>query len=61
MFRPSRTNAFLERLLEGHRPRLWVFGHHHRDWKFQEAETLFVCVGELSWVDIDPAGVVQGP
>jgi len=61
VFRPSRTNAFLERLLEGHRPRLWVFGHHHRDWKFQEAETLFVCVGELSWVDIDPAGVVQGP
>jgi hypothetical protein len=31
---------------------LWVFGHHHRDWKYQDDKTLFVCVGELSFVDI---------
>ena len=55
-FRPSRTTDFLERLLEHHQPRLWLFGHHHRDWRNQEAGTLFVCVGELSHVDIDSAG-----
>ena len=51
-FHPSRTNEFLSRLLECHAPELWVFGHHHRDWKYQDDKTLFVCVGELSYVDI---------
>jgi hypothetical protein len=55
-FQPSRTNQFLARLLEQHQPRLWLFGHHHRDWTYREGETLFVCVGELSFVDIDTGG-----
>jgi Calcineurin-like phosphoesterase len=61
VFRPSRTNAFLTRLLEQHAPQLWVFGHHHRDWRYQENETMFVCVGELSYVDVEPSGAVRGP
>jgi predicted phosphodiesterase len=60
VFHPSRTNDFLARLLGTHAPRLWVFGHHHRDWRCQEDGTLFVCVGELSYIDIDPAGSVCG-
>ena len=50
----SRTTEFLARLLERHAPQLWVFGHHHRDWTYRENETRFVCVGELSYIDIDP-------
>jgi hypothetical protein len=60
-FQPSRTNAFLARLSEQHPPRLWVFGHHHRDWTYQESNTHFVCVGVLSYLDIDPAGEVCKP
>jgi hypothetical protein len=60
-FQPSRTTDFLTRLLEQHPPRLWAFGHHHRDWRYWDGETLFVCVGELSHVDIDRAGDVRGP
>src|SRR5437868_2677997 len=37
-FRPSRTNAFLTRLLDQHAPRLWVFGHHHRDWRGRDRQ-----------------------
>ena len=59
VFRPSRTNEFLARLLEQHPPRLWLFGHHHRDWRYRDGATLFVCVGQLSYVDIDPAGNVE--
>ncbi len=59
VFRPSRTNAFLMRLWEQHRPRLWVFGHHHRDWRYRENDTWFVCVGELAYVDIDPDGELR--
>jgi hypothetical protein len=61
VFQPARTNHFLTRLLEQHAPRLWGFGHHHRDWRCREGDTLFVCVGELSYLDIDPAGAVRGP
>jgi predicted phosphodiesterase len=61
VFRSSRTKDFLQRLLEQHRPRLWLFGHYHRDWRYREGETLFVCVGELSYVDIDPTGHVRSP
>jgi len=61
VFRSSRTNAFLTRLLEQHSPRLWLFGHHHRDWSYRDGGTLFVCVGELSYVDIDSRGDVRGP
>jgi hypothetical protein len=59
VFQPSRTNAFLARLLELHPPRLWVFGHYHRDWRYLENKTLFVCVGELSYIDIEPGGKVR--
>lgn len=56
VFRPSRTNTFLARLLDRHAPKLWAFGHHHRDWRYGEGETRFVCVGELSHIDIDAEG-----
>ena len=57
VFRASRTNAFLARLLDQHGPRLWMFGHHHVDWRDRQENTEFVCVGELSHVDIDAQGV----
>lgn len=59
VFRPSRTTELLARLLEHHRPRLWAFGHHHRDWSYREGDTRFVCVGELSSIHIDSTGEVH--
>ena len=56
IYRPSRTNVFLTRLLQLHAPRLWIFGHHHRDWRYRDGETQFICVGELKFVDIDSSG-----
>ena len=53
----SRTTDFLERLLGQHQPRVWFFGHHHHDWRHRESDSLFVCVGELSYVDIDSSGL----
>ncbi|MDX1947873.1 MAG: metallophosphoesterase [Pirellulaceae bacterium] len=59
VFHPSRTNDFLARLLQQHSPQLWLFGHHHRDWRYQHDATLFVCVGQLSYVDVDAAGNLE--
>jgi hypothetical protein len=55
---PSRTSDFLARLHEQHAPRLWVFGHHHRDWTARAGDTQFVCVGELSYLDVAPDGEI---
>jgi hypothetical protein len=56
---PSRTKVFLARLWEQHQPRLWAFGHHHRNWKHREGPTQFVCVGQLSHIDVDAAGELR--
>jgi hypothetical protein len=52
----SRTRHFLNRLWVWHAPRTWLFGHHHHDWQYQAGVTRFICVGELSYVDIDSTG-----
>lgn len=57
-FLPSRTNQFLTRLWEQHPPMLWIFGHHHRDWVGTSDGTQFICLGELSYLDLDSEGNV---
>ncbi len=59
VYSPSRATDFLEKLLEHHQPRLWLFAHYHHDWRHKEGTTLFGCVGELSYVDIDSAGSIR--
>lgn len=59
--RPSRTNTFLDELWEQHAPQLWLFGHHHHNWQYRHGQTLFVCVGELSYIDIDAEANTSGP
>ena len=40
----SRTQQLLGALLENHRPRLWIFGHHHKAWQETIRDTTFVCL-----------------
>jgi len=58
---PSRTSEFLTRLLLQHAPRLWAFGHHHSDWRERIGDTLFVCVGELSHIDVTASAKIIEP
>jgi predicted phosphodiesterase len=60
IFRPSRTNGFLARLLEQHAPRAWFFGHHHRNFRCHVDTTQFVCIGELAHLDVDETGAIVG-
>lgn len=48
----SITNHLLERLFDAHQPAKWCFGHYHNDWSYCELDTVFHCVGELSFFDI---------
>lgn len=51
---PSRTNQFLQAVLEMHAPKIWVFGHHHISWQQKVGETEFHCLGimELKSIEI---------
>jgi predicted phosphodiesterase len=43
----SSTANLLDELLLVHRPKLWLFGHHHAHRNFMYRGTLFMCLREL--------------
>jgi predicted phosphodiesterase len=63
-FLASRTHEMLQQCFEAHQPRLWVFGHHHRNWRQKVGNTLFFCLDghmpqhghEMGYIDFDENG-----
>lgn len=49
----SKTRQALDRMFEIHKPKLWVFGHHHINLVRNIDGTSFICLDELEFVDID--------
>lgn len=47
------TGNALQIMFEIHQPKFWVFGHWHTDMVMKMDGTKFICVGELSHIDID--------
>jgi predicted phosphodiesterase len=50
---PSRANQILQSALEIHRPRLWIFGHHHQTKTVELGGTTFKCLGELQTLRLE--------
>ena len=48
----SRTQQFLQSLWNEHKPKLWIFGHHHRSFDQVIEGTRFVCLAELEVKDL---------
>lgn len=48
----SRTAVALQNMFEIHRPELWIFGHWHTDRRMTILGTEFICLAELSHVDL---------
>jgi hypothetical protein len=48
----SRTRLALDAMWEIHKPEFWVFGHHHKDMFRDIRGTRFICLDELSFIDI---------
>lgn len=40
----TKTNQSLQSMLDGHRPKLWVFGHYHTMWSKEIDGTNFICL-----------------
>lgn len=41
------TTYFLQELFEFHQPKVWIFGHYHRNATFIKNGTTFICLNEL--------------
>ena len=53
LIRPSMTANLLEAMLDAHQPKLWIFGHHHRNFSMSIRGTSFRCLPELGYVDLN--------
>jgi len=45
----SATEAKLQQMYEFHKPKLWIFGHHHKRYEVEVNGTMFVGLGELRY------------
>ena len=44
----TATQGLLRAMWERHQPKLWCFGHYHKNWRYVEDQTTYYCVNELS-------------
>jgi hypothetical protein len=49
----TRTGEALQAMFEIHQPELWVFGHWHNTLKQEINGTIFQCLGELDFIDVE--------
>lgn len=50
---PCRTATAFEKMFTQYQPKIWIFGHYHVDVDFEFAGTRFICLAELSHLDLD--------
>lgn len=48
----SQTRQGLQAMLDIHRPKIWIFGHHHRNFVVVDKGTSFRCLSELQTFDL---------
>jgi len=48
----SQTSELLQTLFDIHKPKLWVFGHHHKKITRQVGRTTFQCIYELGTYEV---------
>ena len=49
----SNTQLLLQEMFDTWQPKLWIFGHFHRDWFHTNNSTDFICIDELNYLDFD--------
>lgn len=49
----TRTGEYLQQMLDFHQPKEWIFGHWHHTMSVKFGDTMFSCVGELDYMDIE--------
>lgn len=49
----ARTRQAFDTMFQYHRPKLWIFGHWHTSACMNILGTLFICLNELEYIDIE--------
>lgn len=49
----TRTGLAFQAMLDLHQPDEWYFGHWHHTMQYKHGRTLFTCIGELDYIDVD--------
>ena len=50
---PNRTSAWFDRFIDAHQPEAWYFGHWHHTMAYKHGRTMFQCIGEFDYVDVE--------
>jgi predicted phosphodiesterase len=50
---PTRTGQAFDFLFSAYKPEIWVFGHWHQNQVNKIENTYFICLNELSYIDIE--------
>lgn len=57
LIKPSSTANLLQEMLDFHRPKTWIFGHHHKNFTKIIDGTKFECREELGYIDFEEKNV----
>ena len=49
----TRTGQALQAMFDAHQPESWFFGHWHHTMQYKYGRTIFQCVGELDYIDVE--------
>jgi predicted phosphodiesterase len=49
----ARTEHAFQEMIEIHRPKLWIFGHWHKNFDQTIDGTRFICLNELDYIDLE--------
>jgi predicted phosphodiesterase len=49
----NSTNELLQQCFDIHKPKFWYFGHHHNTKVVEYKGTIFHCLDELSYIDLE--------
>lgn len=49
----TRTGEAFQKMFEAHQPEHWYFGHWHHTKRMQIDKTVFQCLGELDYMDVE--------
>lgn len=49
----TRTGQALQAMFDIHQPDEWYFGHWHHTMQYKYGRTIFQCIGELDYVDVE--------
>ena len=56
----TSSQELMQQMIEIHSPKLWIFGHYHKNWEVTYHKTRFMCLAERQHIDFDKNWEIVG-